>query len=155
MWWNLLSCVWSIFRRALSSVKVLIALLIQKLWYTLCTETYMSENLDTVATSPVVLGWLCDSPRTGCARRTKIYVCYKPISSHSSSSSLTGSETTVTLNEVCPVSIMLDSRLRCSWWSTASTFVTEKQREQLVVVFCNRNYWQSWWSEPQKNYSGG
>ena len=26
-------------------------------------------------TSPVVLRWLCDSPRTGCARRTKIYVC--------------------------------------------------------------------------------
>jgi len=29
----------------------------------------------TVATSPVVLRWLCDSPRTGCAQRTKIYVC--------------------------------------------------------------------------------
>jgi len=28
-----------------------------------------------VATSPVVLRWLCVSPRTGCARRTKIYVC--------------------------------------------------------------------------------
>jgi len=28
-----------------------------------------------VATSPVVLHWLCDSPRTGCTRRTKIYVC--------------------------------------------------------------------------------
>jgi len=29
----------------------------------------------TVATSPVVLCWLYDSPRTGCARRTKyIYV---------------------------------------------------------------------------------
>jgi len=27
-----------------------------------------------VATSPVVLRWLCDSPRTGCARRTQ-YVC--------------------------------------------------------------------------------
>jgi len=27
-----------------------------------------------VATSPVVLRWLRDSPRTGCARRTKIYV---------------------------------------------------------------------------------
>jgi len=26
-----------------------------------------------IATSPVVLRWLCDSPRTGCARRTKIY----------------------------------------------------------------------------------
>jgi len=30
---------------------------------------------DTVATSPVVLRWLHDSPRTGCARRTRIYVC--------------------------------------------------------------------------------
>ena len=28
-----------------------------------------------VATSPGVLRWLCDSPRTGCARRTKIYLC--------------------------------------------------------------------------------
>jgi len=27
-----------------------------------------------VATSPVVLRWLCDSPRTGCAWRTKMYV---------------------------------------------------------------------------------
>ena len=27
-----------------------------------------------VATSPVVLHWLCDSPLTGCARRTKIYM---------------------------------------------------------------------------------
>ena len=26
----------------------------------------------TVATSPAALRWLCDSPRTGCARRTKI-----------------------------------------------------------------------------------
>jgi len=29
----------------------------------------------TVATSPVVLRSLCDSPRTGCAWRTKIYLC--------------------------------------------------------------------------------
>jgi len=28
-----------------------------------------------VATSPVVLRWLCDSPWTGCARRTKIHAC--------------------------------------------------------------------------------
>ena len=28
----------------------------------------------TVATSPVVLRWLCDSPRTGCARRTTPYI---------------------------------------------------------------------------------
>ena len=28
----------------------------------------------TVATSPVAMGWLCDSSRTGCVRRTKIYV---------------------------------------------------------------------------------
>ena len=27
-----------------------------------------------VATSPVALRWLCDSPRTGCTRRTNIYV---------------------------------------------------------------------------------
>jgi len=26
------------------------------------------------AISPVALRWLCDSPRTGCARRTTIYV---------------------------------------------------------------------------------
>jgi len=31
--------------------------------------------IDCVATSPVVLRWLYDSPWTGCARRTKIYVC--------------------------------------------------------------------------------
>jgi len=28
-----------------------------------------------VTTSPVVLRWLCDSPRTGCAGRRKMYVC--------------------------------------------------------------------------------
>ena len=28
-----------------------------------------------VATSPVVLRWLCDSQRTGCARRTTSYIC--------------------------------------------------------------------------------
>jgi len=28
-----------------------------------------------VATSLVVLRWLCDSSWTGCARRTKIHVC--------------------------------------------------------------------------------
>ena len=33
------------------------------------------DDINSVATSPVVLRWLCDSPRTGCARRTKIYVC--------------------------------------------------------------------------------
>jgi len=29
----------------------------------------------TVATSPVTLHWLCDSPRTGCARRKALYMC--------------------------------------------------------------------------------
>jgi len=29
----------------------------------------------SVATSPVALRWMCDSPRTGCARRTTIYIC--------------------------------------------------------------------------------
>jgi len=33
-----------------------------------------SSILCLVATFPVVLRWLCDSPRTGCARRTKIYM---------------------------------------------------------------------------------
>jgi len=33
------------------------------------------KNSNTVATSPVVLHWLCDLPQTRCARRTKIYVC--------------------------------------------------------------------------------
>jgi len=31
-------------------------------------------NSDTVATSPVVLRWLCDSPRMGCAWRTTPYI---------------------------------------------------------------------------------
>jgi len=34
-------------------------------------NSYMS--VDSVATSLVALHWLCDSPRTGRARRTKIY----------------------------------------------------------------------------------
>jgi len=29
----------------------------------------------TVATSPVELGWMWDSPRTGCAWRTTPYIC--------------------------------------------------------------------------------
>jgi len=34
------------------------------------------DNQDAyLATSPVVLRWLCDSTRTGCARRTKLFVC--------------------------------------------------------------------------------
>jgi len=32
------------------------------------------QHLNIVATSPVVLRWLYDSPRTGCSRRTKIYL---------------------------------------------------------------------------------
>jgi len=28
---------------------------------------------NTVATTPVALHWLCDSPRTGCSWRTKLY----------------------------------------------------------------------------------
>jgi len=31
--------------------------------------------ISTVATSPVALRWMCDSPRTGCARRTTICIC--------------------------------------------------------------------------------
>jgi len=31
----------------------------------------ISCNITSVATSPVALRWLCDSPRTGCARRMK------------------------------------------------------------------------------------
>ena len=39
-------------------------------WLTLC---FFIENFkpNNVATSPVMLRWLCDSPRTGCAWRTK------------------------------------------------------------------------------------
>jgi len=33
----------------------------------------MYLNIGIVATSPVVLRWLCDSPRTGCAWRTTPY----------------------------------------------------------------------------------
>jgi len=40
------------------------------LLFILCWNCYYSA----VATSPVVLRWLCCSPRTGCARRTKIYM---------------------------------------------------------------------------------
>jgi len=32
------------------------------------------STFSSVATSPVAMGWLCNSPRTGCARRTKICV---------------------------------------------------------------------------------
>jgi len=34
-----------------------------------------SQSMGSVPTSLVALRWLCDSPRTGCTRRTKIYVC--------------------------------------------------------------------------------
>ena len=30
---------------------------------------------DVIATSPLALRWMCDSPRTGCARSTKLYKC--------------------------------------------------------------------------------
>jgi len=40
-----------------------------------CTRDAYSWSDSCVATSPVMLRWLCDSPRTGCAQRTKIYVC--------------------------------------------------------------------------------
>jgi len=33
-----------------------------------------SNTHATVATSPVVLHWLCDAPRTGCAWRTTLYI---------------------------------------------------------------------------------
>jgi len=31
--------------------------------------------VSVVATFPVALCWMCDSPRTGCARKTTIYIC--------------------------------------------------------------------------------
>ena len=34
----------------------------------------LKKGGDVVATSPVVLRWLCDSPRTGCAWRTTPYI---------------------------------------------------------------------------------
>ena len=37
-------------------------------------QTFKSMIPNTVATSPVVLRWLCDSPRTGCAWRTTPYI---------------------------------------------------------------------------------
>jgi len=35
----------------------------------------IEDKQSAVAASLVVFRWLCDSPRTACARRTKIYVC--------------------------------------------------------------------------------
>ena len=39
-----------------------------------CLRPTAVDNLAIVATSPVVLRWLCDSPRTGCAWRTTPYI---------------------------------------------------------------------------------
>ena len=39
------------------------------------TNSRLQSKCRNVATSPVVLRWLYDSPRTGYARRTKIHVC--------------------------------------------------------------------------------
>jgi len=40
----------------------------------LCSSLALGENATAVATSPVVLRWLCDSPRMGCAWRIKPYI---------------------------------------------------------------------------------
>jgi len=36
---------------------------------------YRDRGSRPVATSPLVLRWMCDSTRTGCAQRTTPYIC--------------------------------------------------------------------------------
>ena len=43
-------------------------------FYSSLETTIFSAYITCVATSPVVLRWLCDSPRTGCAWRTTPYI---------------------------------------------------------------------------------
>ena len=63
---RLVNCVWELqkIKRRVAN-KVCMTCQEGSFWRT------VSLLLTVVATSPVVLRWLCDSPRTGCARRTK------------------------------------------------------------------------------------
>jgi len=58
---------------------------IWKVWHSNTRKSWLGNFAKRcgVATSPVVLRWLCDSPRTGCARRTKIYSVFVARASNS------------------------------------------------------------------------